>query len=232
MMSPKSSGNTEFECSCGIPVGICKNLNHPMKMDAVVGPFIEGWALGKYSGKLEDQSTKTHTVYGHLKYGKLIHDYKYKSFEMSDSSGELLRKSIMLEINKSVEYFIDGYFPQSRRTFDTVISVPSSRGSTITVQNEVCDYLVKKGFYQARDTVHVKEKGRVATKNIPGLQQRLKSIGARYELGKPNDLLNAKGLLLIDDIYETGATLRSMAQILNKIVPSIPKYFLTIAYVH
>jgi len=28
-------------------------------MEALVGPFIEGWALGKYSGKLEEKSTKT-----------------------------------------------------------------------------------------------------------------------------------------------------------------------------
>lgn len=231
-MSPKSSGNPGFRCSCRKPVGTCKNLNHPMKMEALVGPFIEGWALGKYSGKLEEKSTKTHTEYGYLKYGKLVHDYKYESIKLIESSGESLRNTIMLEINKSVDYFINGYFPENKRDFDTVVAVPSSRGSMFTIQHEICRHLVKKGFHQARDTVHVKDKGRVATKNIPGLQERLKSIGARYELGRPNDLLNAKGLLLIDDIYETGATLRTMVQILNEIVPSIPKYFLTIAYIN
>jgi predicted amidophosphoribosyltransferase len=138
----------------------------------------------------------------------------------------------MLEINKSVDYFINGYFPESRRDFDTVVAVPSSRGSMFTIQSEVCNHLAKRGFHQAIDTVHVKDQGRVATKNIPGLQERLKSIGTRYELGMPKDLLNAKGLLLIDDIYETGATLRTTVEILNEIVPSIPKYFLTIAYIN
>ena len=77
----------------------------------------------------------------------------------------------------------------------------------------------------------MKDKGRVATKNIPGIQERLKSVGARYELGKPYDLKNAKGLLLIDDIYETGATLRTTVEILNEVVPTIPKYFLAISYI-
>jgi adenine/guanine phosphoribosyltransferase-like PRPP-binding protein len=200
-------------------------------MEALVGPFIEGWALGKYSGKLEEKSTKTHTEYGYLKYGKLVHDYKYESFKGIESSGRSMRNSIMLEINASVDYFLYGHFPASRRDFDTVVAVPSSRGSTPTIQSEICRHLGQKGFYEAIDSVHVKEKGRVATKNIPGFQERIKSVGARFELGRTDVLADAKGLLLIDDIYETGATLRTTVNILNEIVPAIPKYFLTVAYI-
>lgn len=228
----KSSGNPSFQCSCRKPIGTCKNMNHPLKMEALVGPFVEGWALGKYSGKLEEKSTKTHTEYGYLKYGKLVHDYKYESFKITKSSGQSMRKSIMLQINTSVDYFLNGYFPPNVRDFNTVVAVPSSRGSTSTIQSEICRFLVEKGFQEAIGTVHVKNTGRVATKNIPGLQERLKSVGARYELGRSNDLQNAKGLLLVDDIYETGATLRTTVEILNQIVPDIPKYFLTVAYIN
>ena len=231
-MSIKSSGNPLFKCSCGSPIGTCKNLNHPQKMEALVGPFIEGWALGKYSGKLEEKSTKTHTEYGYLKYGKLVHDYKYESFKSSESSGKSLRSSIMLEINTSVDYFLNGYFPSTRRDFDMVVAVPSSRGSASTIQSEICRHLVQEGFQEAVGSVHVKEKGRAATKNIPGLQARLKSVGARYELGSLGNLQNAKGLLLIDDIYQTGATLRTTVEILNAVVPAIPKYFLTVTYIN
>jgi predicted amidophosphoribosyltransferase len=231
-MSIKSSGNPSFLCSCWKPIGTCKNLNHPLKMEAIVGPFIEGWALGKYSGKLEEKSTKTHSEYGYLKYGKLVHDYKYQSFKGSESEGKALRNAIMVEINASVDYFLTGYFPVNKRDFDTVVAVPSSRGSTSTIQDEICRHLVLKGFQEAVGTVHVKDKGRMATKNIPGLQERLKSVGARYELGRSSDLKNSKGLLLIDDIYETGATLRTTVEILNEVVPTIPKYFLTVTYIN
>ena len=231
-MPTKSSGNSSFQCSCRKPIGTCKNLNHPLKMEALVGPFIEGWALGKYSGKLEEKSTRAHTEYGYLKYGKLVHDYKYESFRGIESSGKSMRKSIMLEINASVDYFLNGYFPVDRRDFNTVVAVPSSRGSISTIQSEICRHLVQKGFNEAIDTVHVKDKGRVATKNIPGLQERLKSVGARYELGRSNDLQKAKGLLLIDDIYQTGATLHTTVEILNEVVPAIPKYFLTVTYIN
>ena len=231
-MQRKSCGNSRFRCSCGVPIGTCKNLNHPVNMEALVGPFIEGWALGKYSGKLEEKSTKIHTEFGYLKYGTLVHDYQYASFKLNENSGESLRNSIMLEINDSVDYFLNGYFPKYVCDFDTVVAVPSSRGSRSTIQDEICRHLVKSGFKQASDAVHVKNKGRVATKNIPGLQARLKSVGTRYELGNSKDLYSATGLLLIDDIYETGATLRTTVEILNEVVPSIPKYFLTITYIN
>ncbi len=230
-MPSASTTNSGFQCSCRKPIGTCKNLNHPLKMDALVGPFIEGWALGKYSGKITDQSTSTHTKYVYLKYGKLVHDYKYESFKLGNEAARSMRSSVMLEINKSVDYFLNGYFPKNKRNFDTVVAVPSSRGSKFTIQNEICGYLANKGFHQAKNTVHVKDKGRVATKNIPGLQERLKSIDSRYELGMTHDLLKASGLLLIDDIYETGATLRTTVKLLNEVVPSIPKYFLTVAYI-
>ena len=44
-MPRKSSGNPSFRCKCNRPLGTCKNLNHPVKMEALVGPFIEGWVL-------------------------------------------------------------------------------------------------------------------------------------------------------------------------------------------
>ena len=203
-----------------------------MKMEALTGPFVEGWALGKYSGKLIDKSSNSHTQYGYLKYGKLVHDYKYGSYKMEGADGKNLRTEIVVELTKSVDYFLNGYFPAALRCFDTVIPIPSSRGSLFTIQDEICSHLSKKGFRLARNTVHVKSKGRIATKNIPGLQDRLKSVGARYELGKPGTLQKAKGLLLIDDIYETGATLRTTVEILNKVVPTIPKFFLTICYIN
>ena len=199
-------------------------------MEALAGPFVEGWALGKYSGKTVVSSSKIHTEYGYLKYGKLVHDYKYESVKLNDEKGKEMRSLIMLEINKSVDYFLNGYFPVSSRQFDSILAVPSSRGSSSTIQNEICIHLAKKNLIDMSGAIHVKEKDRIATKNIPGFQQRLKSVRARFEHGDLSKLADIKGILLIDDIYETGATLRTTVELLNKIVPSIPKYFLTVAY--
>jgi len=230
-MQQDLTGNSAFQCSCRRPIGTCNDLNHPVKMDAVVGPFVEGWALGKYSGKLVEKSTIIHTEYGKLKYGKLVHDYKYQSFKLNEPEGRKLRNSINLEIFKAVDYFLDGYFPLDRRHFDTVLAVPSSSGSETTIQNDICAHLNGNGLRLARKTILVHEKGTISTKNIEGFRARSKSVEQRFERGDDKDLIGAKGLLLIDDIYETSATLRTTVKILNTMVPLIPKYFLTVAYI-
>ena len=225
------STNPRFQCSCKLPIGTCGNLEHPLKMDALVGPFVEGWALGKYSGKIIEKSIGNHTQYGYLKYGKLVHDYKYQSFKLPDNEGQELRRSVINKLKISVDYFLDGYFPRSIRPFDMVVPVPSSSGSLTTIQSEISSHLKIQGLREARETIAVKNKGEISTKNIPGLKERLKSVGTRYELGKADDLHDVKGLLLIDDVYETGATLRTTVTLLNEVVPKIPKYFLTMAYI-
>jgi predicted amidophosphoribosyltransferase len=223
--------NNRFVCACNLPIGTCRNFNHPLKMEALVGPFVEGWALGKYSGKLEDKSTQTHTQYGYLKYGQLVHDFKYASFKLNQSEGEVWRRSIMDQLKISVDYFLEGYFPKAIRPFDTVVPVPSSSDSSETIQNKIAIHLREKGLNEAQGTIKVDNRGHISTKNIPGLQGRLKSVGTRYGLGAFNELQSARGLLLIDDVYETGATLRTTVSLLNQVVPEIPKYFLTIAYI-
>ncbi len=223
--------NNRFACACNLPIGTCRNLNHPLKMEALVGPFVEGWALGKYSGKLEEKSTQIHTHYGYLKYGQLVHDFKYASFKLNQFEGEEWRKLIIDQLKISVDYFLDGYFPRSIRPFDTVVPVPSSSDSSETIQNKIAIHLKGKGMNAATGTIKVDNRGHISTKNIPGLQGRLKSVGTRYGIGSLSEVRSARGLLLIDDVYDTGATLRTTVSLLNQVVPEIPKYFLTIAYI-
>jgi predicted amidophosphoribosyltransferase len=150
---------------------------------------------------------------------------------LDQSEGEIWRRSIIDQLKISVDYFLEGYFPKSIRPFDTVVPVPSSSDSSETIQNKIAIHLREKGLNEARGTVKVNVRGHISTKNIPGLQGRMKSVGARYELGTFNELRSARGLLLIDDVYETGATLRTTVSLLNQVVPEIPKFFLTIAYI-
>ena len=222
MFSAISKPNSGFKCSCNLPIGSCNNQDHPKKMEAVVGPFIEGWALGKYTKKVPP--------FQHLKYGQLVHDYKYVAPTLDDVSAIRMRTSTMKEINQAIEYFMKGYFRNTFAFFNTVVPLPSSTGKKFTIQQEIALSLNKVGFRNVSSAILVKEKGIEATKNINGFQKRLKSSRAKLELGETGDLIVANGILLIDDVYGTGATLRTAVQLLNKAVPLIPKYFLTVAY--
>lgn len=191
-------------------------------MEAVVGPFIEGWALGKYTKKVPP--------YPHLKYGQLVHDYKYVAPRLDEVSGLKMRTVTMQEINQAVEYFIKGYFPKTFEFFNTVVPLPSSTGMKFTIQQDIAKSLNTFGFRHISKAILVKQKGIEAAKNLDGFQNRLKSSGAKLGLGDIEDLIDSKGILLIDDVYGTGATLRTAAQLLNKAIPHVPKYFLTVAY--
>jgi predicted amidophosphoribosyltransferase len=224
--------NLLFECSCKLPIGKCKNLEHPLKMEGErKGRFLEGWALGKYSGRKLNKSDKTLNKYDYLKYGKLIHDYKYESFKLNDDLAKEMRRLAMHEINKSVDYFLRGYYPNFSKDFDTLIAVPSSRGFDSTIQREVCLHLSGYGLNIVKDAIYAKSEGNVATKNISGYQPRLKSIESRYEAGSNKEIKNAQRILVVDDIYDTGATLRTTVQLLNRLAPNVPKHFLVIAYI-
>ena len=113
-MNEMKSTSSRFYCSCKMQIGTCKNLDHPKTMEWIVGPFKEGWALGKYGA-------------GVLKYGKLVQDYKYNAEHVSSKDASKLRSDVMKEVMRSVNYFIDGYFPPGMREFDSVLPLPCSR---------------------------------------------------------------------------------------------------------
>ena len=72
-------------------------------------------------------------------------------------------------------------------------------------------------------------RSKVANEPIPGglLLGTSYVLLLRYAKIPKNQILS-----LIDDIYETGATLRTTVEILNQVVPAIPKFFLTICYIN
>jgi adenine/guanine phosphoribosyltransferase-like PRPP-binding protein len=38
------------------------------------------------------------------------------------------------------------------------------------------------------------------------------------------------GILVIDDVYKTGATAKRVLDIINSVAPDIPKYFLSVSF--
>ena len=217
-MNEMKSTSSRFYCSCKMQIGTCKNLDHPKKMEWIVGPFKEGWALGKYGA-------------GVLKYGKLVQDYKYNAEHVSSKDASKLRSDVIKEVMRSVNYFIDGYFPPGMREFDSVLPLPSSRQQEHTLQNEIASNLAGKGLLNLQTTLKVGEGTHIASKNLDGFTARSENRRKDYLIGDASLLTQSKGILFIDDVYDTGATMRVCAELINAIRPELPKYFLTVAYI-
>ena len=217
MDAPRSS-NRRFTCACRVPVGTCENLDHPKKMEWLVGPFSEGWALGKYGA-------------GTLKYGKLVQNYKYNAIHLNKADSEKMRTEAMEEVFRSVNYFVEGYFPKYIRPFDSVLPLPSSRQESKTMQHEIATNLTAGGLLNLASTLKVGDGTHLQTKNLAGFSARAENRRKDYFVDDSSLLYQANGILFIDDVYDTGATMKVCAELINGIRPDIPKYFLTVAYI-
>ena len=217
MDAPRSS-NRRFACACRVPIGSCKNLDHPKKMEWLVGPFREGWALGKYGA-------------GTLKYGRLVQNYKYNALHLATADSEKLRTETMEEVLRSVNYFVAGYFPPSIREFDAVLPLPSSRQESKTMQHEIASNLAGHGLINLASALKVGDGIHKQTKNLAGFSARAENRRKDYFINDSSLLAQTTGILFIDDVYDTGATMKVCAELINGIRPDIPKYFLTVAYI-
>lgn len=227
LIEPKA--NKYFRCSCRprTEFGKCKNLDHPLKLEWLASThkqYIECWALGKYTLKRHDITKNKMTDEPHrLKYGKLIYDYKWLG-------SEPIKDESILEIFRSVKYFIDGYFPIHLREFNATLPIPPTSIKARTIPFEVSKKLEKSGLKNCQELINVTNKEILPSKNLKTKPEKIKNLEGKFIIGDSNCLNGVTGILVIDDVYEQGATAEVLLQVINTIAPNLPKYFLSIAY--
>lgn len=240
IIQPKA--NLNFKCSCGIRIGTCKDLEHPRRFTEYLAnnhqKYIERWGLSKYTIWQNETST-LNSQQGDTRIGSLIYDFKYRK-RANSPKGEPLTSIEIKEIQdksfeqiyKSTEYFINNYFPKHMREFDSVVAVPSTRGTLRTIPDEICTKLRDHDLIYLKDIIQVTdakiEEGK--TQNIHGFVNKAEKLKNKLTLGKTKGFGSIQGVLVIDDVYQTGATARRILEILNQIVPNVPKYFLAVAF--
>lgn len=228
LIQPKT--NKYFRCSCKprVQFGKCNNLDHPLKLEWITSSYskyIECWALGKYTLKHSDinkYKIKNKSP-GRLKYGQLIHDYKYlDSTESKDES--------IVEILKSVKYFLTGYFPGNFVAFDAILPIPPTSPKSRTIPFEISKELSRCGLKDCKDFINVTNKAIKPSKDLKTKPEKIANLQGKFEIGDAGILNGITGILVIDDVYEQGATAEVILELINDIAPNVPKYFLSVAY--
>ena len=237
----KSKSNSDFKCSCQIKVGRCKNLEHPRIFTEYLAnshqKYIERWALSKY--KIWESEASNLNKEGHTKIGQLIYDYKYKKYADGESERKLndielnqMRDRSFEEIFRHVKYFLDNYFPRNIREFNATIPIPPSGSKLRTIPFEISDKLQEDGLINFQDLVKVKEikieEGKLS--NITNFDKKEDTLKKLFGLGDTKNIEHLTGVLIIDDVYKTGATARRVLDIINSVAPEIPKYFLSVSF--
>jgi predicted amidophosphoribosyltransferase len=67
-------------------------------------------------------------------------------------------------------------------------------------------------------------------KSLPDYNERKETISEAYIVDTNYDLSGATGLLIIDDIYESGSTLREFCRTLKRSVPDIPRFVISLTH--
>jgi len=238
----KSKSNPTFKCSCQIRVGRCKNLEHPRIFTEYLAnsyqKYIERWALSKYT-IWESETSNLNKEKGYTKIGQLIHDYKYKEYADDEPVRKLnnlelnqMRDRSFEEIYRHVKYFLDNYFPRDIREFNATIPIPPTGSNSRTIPFEISDKLQEDGLINYKDLVKVTEVKfeEKKLKNIAHFDKKENTLKNLFVLGDTKNIEYLTGILIIDDVYKTGATARRVLDIINSVAPEVPKYFLSVSF--
>ena len=167
---------------------------------------------------------------GDEKSSKLLYIFKYQGIirkmmlEYKFDEKSYLYKTFVNFLLKNKKFF------QILKTYDTIVPVPIS-GKRKKERGYNQSLLIAKELGK-RIGVPVASRALCKTKNIVAQsklnkRQRQENIVGAYSLGKTKGLENAK-ILLFDDIYTTGSTIKECAKTLKKAKPKKIDY-LTIA---
>ena len=67
-------------------------------------------------------------------------------------------------------------------------------------------------------------------KNIANFDTKEDTLKDLFVLGDTKNIEHLTGVLIIDDVYKTGATARRVLDIINSVAPDVPKYFLSVSF--
>jgi predicted amidophosphoribosyltransferase len=174
--------------------------------------WIDGWALDAYT----NFSGKT-TI------GELINISKYQLKDRPEEAAE--RAAPLLQMLKS---FLVKMYPYSRRPFDCLVYPPSNE----TRKFQLTEYLgngLATSQVQNRASEVIKVKPHSTVKNMSG-KERVSllphTMSVKPDLSRPRP----KGVLIIDDVLETGNTAKEVCRALEEAWSGIPRYYVALSY--
>jgi len=175
--------------------------------------WIEGWGLSYY------QNSR-----GKSELGQLVYDTKYdfygKTVEQREQTAEKLRTF--------VKDFIHITYPPEERPFNAVITPPSNLVKPFELTKYIASRLTAGGMQDLSSFVS-KTRDIPMIKKLPA-SERKKALDGAFEMIGLQHAYQVKGILILDDILDTGATAHEMCNMLEKRFPGVPRYYLALTY--
>lgn len=201
------------ECMHGLPLGDCLSPGCPVWLGDPHGkrPWKTGWALSRYSG------AGVHDTW----MGRLVHDIKYGNASLD------ARRTMAEEVADRMMGFIGEVYEAPRLPFSVCMAPPSHQVKPLELAHFLCEEL-SNGLGLLNESTRLYEKQRVRSmKEVADPRERLTILKQAIALDATTPSRNPRGFLLVDDVFETGATVTAICTVLTASFPRSQLHVLT-----
>jgi len=202
-------------CAHGLPIGDCMAPGCPVWLGDPHGdrPWRTGWSLSWYSGAAPHDTLV----------GRLVHDAKYGHAPLPD------RQRDAEELADGMMDLIGQVYEPEGLPFSVVMSPPSHQAKPFELAAYLCDQIAE-GFELINASEHLHESRPVSTmKAVPDVAERLALLEGALTFDPPIKFREPKGFLIVDDVFETGATAAAICRVLQVRFPDSQYHVLTAA---
>ena len=205
-------------CKCDLPAGTCADINCPHSLSSLENStfWLEGWACSKYSA---ESFVKTPL-------GTLVKRVKY---ERDPSYSDLKRTEDAKKISNKVIDLIKWLYDENNLPFDICINPPSHQDKPLDLAQFIAKSL-SGGSIKYADRVLVERMELSAVKNMPKYERSIQLLD-NFVFDCPEEFYPKKGFLIVDDVFQTGSTLKGICRAINQAFPNMPRYVITATYI-
>lgn len=172
----------------------------------IKGPWDEGYAL--------DRHTVSSTFLGYDGFGNPYFDTKRT--QLGELVFRLKNRSDRTVVDAIADTVVE-FIERRKLDYEVIIPVPPSRQRTFQPTVEIARVVSARVGKPTRESYVRKVKATPELKNVYAYQERLKLLEGAFEV--EGDSVSGQSILLLDDLYRSGATLKTVAQALRLAAP-------------
>ena len=181
-----------------------------------------GYSISLYSRSYDSITRKQ----DYTNLGKLVYEYKWFK-GLSDARRNAIVALCADEISRTLKLDSEN----KEFSFNSCVGVIPNGTSGHSLPQDLAAYLSQKYAWLRNDSKCMfKTKDLPEMKNLADYSLRQEKLSNAYTVDTSYDLSNVSGLLVIDDVYESGSTLREFCRTLKRANPEIPKFVITLTH--